>query len=97
MSTPLQKIKAHLKLAKSKFRDLDDLPETHPEYAIVFLLEMMNDWVDQQLPEEKKMIQQAMLHALDEDGHTGDWKAQFIKAYYEKISQEDPVIQESVQ
>lgn len=30
---------------------------------------------------ERIMIQQAMLHALDEDGHTGEWKVEFINNY----------------
>jgi len=31
----------------------------------------------------KKDIADAMLYALDEDGHTGDWKIRFINEYYE--------------
>jgi hypothetical protein len=33
---------------------------------------------------EKEHIINAMLHALDEDGHTGDWKIKFVNNYYDK-------------
>ena len=32
----------------------------------------------------KQQITDAMTHALDEDGHTGDWKIKFINDYYER-------------
>ena len=32
----------------------------------------------------KKIIEDAILYALDEDGHTGEWKLKFAKEYYEK-------------
>lgn len=35
---------------------------------------------------ERDQIAKAMMHALDEDGHTGEWKNRFIKDYIEKIS-----------
>ena len=38
------------------------------------------------LADEEKMIKDAMMHALDEDGHTGEWKSKFINNYYEKIT-----------
>ena len=31
---------------------------------------------------EKNQIAEAMMHALDEDGHTGHWKRIFIENYY---------------
>lgn len=31
---------------------------------------------------EEKQIKDAMMYALDEDGHTGDWKVKFIDDYY---------------
>lgn len=34
--------------------------------------------------QEKSNITQAMLHALDEDGHTGDWKLQWVEKYYQE-------------
>jgi len=33
---------------------------------------------------EKQQLADAMNHALDEDGHTGDWKIKFINDYYIK-------------
>jgi len=33
---------------------------------------------------KKEEIKQAMLYALNEDGHTGDWKIKFIEDYYIK-------------
>lgn len=33
---------------------------------------------------EKKQIEKAMMHSLDEDGHTGEWKIKFIEQYYEE-------------
>ncbi len=33
---------------------------------------------------EKDRIINAMLYALDEDGHTGDWKIKFVNDYYDK-------------
>lgn len=35
---------------------------------------------------ERQRIHDAMMYALDEDGHTGEWKNRFIKDYIEKIS-----------
>ena len=32
----------------------------------------------------EKIIQDAILYALDEDGHTGEWKLKFAKDYYTK-------------
>lgn len=34
--------------------------------------------------QEKSNITRAMLYALDEDGHTGDWKLHWVEAYYQK-------------
>lgn len=31
---------------------------------------------------EKNQIIDAMLYALDEDGHTGEWKIKFVTNYY---------------
>jgi hypothetical protein len=33
---------------------------------------------------EKEQIVNAMMHSLDEDGHTGDWKIKFVNDYYNK-------------
>lgn len=32
----------------------------------------------------EKTIQDAIMYALDEDGHTGEWKMKFAKEYYKK-------------
>ena len=32
---------------------------------------------------ERQQIIDAILYALDEDGHTGEWKLRFANAYYE--------------
>ena len=34
---------------------------------------------------ERKRLFDAMMYALDEDGHTGDWKFKFITDYIDKI------------
>ena len=31
---------------------------------------------------EEKNLKTAMIYALDEDGHTGDWKIRFVNDYY---------------
>ena len=33
---------------------------------------------------EKRQMLEAMMHALDEDGHTGEWKIKFVNDYYNK-------------
>jgi hypothetical protein len=37
------------------------------------------------LPMEKDQIAKAIMYALDEDGHTGDWKVKFINDYIDKL------------
>lgn len=34
---------------------------------------------------EKFELQKAMMYALDEDGHTGDWKVHFVNSYVNKL------------
>jgi hypothetical protein len=34
---------------------------------------------------ETLQIEDAMYHALDEDGHTGDWRVKFVKDYIKKL------------
>ena len=36
---------------------------------------------------EKLQTIKTVIHSLDEDGHTGDWKIKFANDYYNKISQ----------
>lgn len=33
---------------------------------------------------EENNLKNAMIYALDEDGHTGDWKIRFVNDYYNK-------------
>lgn len=35
---------------------------------------------------EKEQIINAIMYALDEDGHTGDWKIKFANDYYDKLN-----------
>ena len=35
--------------------------------------------------DEQDMIKQAIMYALDEDGHTGEWKIKFSNDYIDKI------------
>jgi hypothetical protein len=37
------------------------------------------------LQKEKQMVKNAVMHALDEDGHTGEWKIDFANKYYDSI------------
>jgi len=41
-------------------------------------------WREQAKAMEKEQIVNAMMHSLDEDGHTGDWKIKFVNDYYNK-------------
>lgn len=34
---------------------------------------------------ERKRLFDAMMYALDEDGHTGDWKVKFINDYIDRL------------
>ena len=45
----------------------------------------LKDEANQLLEIEKKQIFDAMLHALDEDGHTGEWKIKFIEGYINNL------------
>jgi phage terminase Nu1 subunit (DNA packaging protein) len=40
------------------------------------------DLISSAIDMEKEQIIKAMLHALDEDGHTGEWKIKFVNNYY---------------
>lgn len=37
--------------------------------------------------EERERIFNAIIYALDEDGHTGDWKVRFAKDYLKKLNE----------
>ena len=34
---------------------------------------------------ERQQLYDAMMHSLDEDGHTGEWKFKFINNYLDKL------------
>jgi len=34
---------------------------------------------------EAQQIEDAMYHALDEDGHTGNWRVKFVKDYIKNL------------
>lgn len=42
--------------------------------------------VEQAKKMEREQLEKAMMYALDEDGHTGDWKQKFIKKYIDDLS-----------
>ena len=37
------------------------------------------------IKDEKIQLFEAMMYALDEDGHSGDWKIKFINDYLDKL------------
>lgn len=43
----------------------------------------MKEWFKMK---EEVQLTKAIMYALDEDGHTGDWKIKFAKDYYDKIN-----------
>jgi hypothetical protein len=45
----------------------------------------VSDLIKQAKQMEKEQIIDAMLYALDEDGHTGEWKLNFVNNYYNQI------------
>lgn len=46
---------------------------------------IMRDELERSLADEESMIKSAIMYALDEDGHTGEWKINFAKRYYDMI------------
>ena len=46
------------------------------------------NFISNLIQQEKKQIIDAMMYALDEDGHTGDWKIKFVETYYNKMYNE---------
>lgn len=45
---------------------------------------VFDNLVSNLIAKEKRNIEEAIMYALDEDGHTGDWKIKFAKDYYSK-------------
>lgn len=52
---------------------------------------IMKDELERSLADEEFMIKTAIMYALDEDGHTGDWKVNFAKRYYEMLKRSSNV------
>lgn len=60
--------------------------------AVDFLIEQLwapcrgipSHIIEQAKQMERQRLFDAMMYALDEDGHTGDWKVKFINEYYER-------------
>jgi hypothetical protein len=73
--TPLQQIASELE--EIIYRQM---PDSLGDYHTRHFLSMVNSRLDS----EKKMIIDAIMYVLDEDGHTGDWKIKFANDYYEK-------------
>ena len=46
---------------------------------------IMRDELERSLADEESMIKSAIMYALEEDGHTGEWKINFAKRYYDMI------------
>ena len=46
-----------------------------------------SEWKEKAKQMEKEQIIEAIMYALDEDGHTGDWKIKFANDYYKKINE----------
>jgi hypothetical protein len=46
---------------------------------------------------EEKMIKDAIMYALDEDGHTGEWKIKFANDYYEALNKGYDIRNKNVQ
>jgi hypothetical protein len=61
--------------------------------AVETLLKMLEDQGADITPEirtyfltwECEQIEKAMHHALDEDGHTGDWRIKFVNDYIKNL------------
>lgn len=44
--------------------------------------QVFENLVSNLIQKERRNIEEAIIYALDEDGHTGDWKLKFAKDYY---------------
>lgn len=49
--------------------------------------EVFENLVSNLVEKEKRNIEEAIMYALDEDGHTGEWKIKFAKDYITKRHQ----------
>lgn len=46
--------------------------------------QVFENLVSNLIEKEKRNVEDAIMYALDEDGHTGEWKIKFAKDYYTK-------------
>jgi hypothetical protein len=46
---------------------------------------VMREELERSLADEEFMLKTAIMYALDEDGHTGEWKVNFAKRYYDML------------
>lgn len=49
--------------------------------------EVFENLVSNLLEKEKRNLKDAIMYALDEDGHTGDWKIKFANDYINNLKQ----------
>lgn len=57
----------------------------------------LDKFCEQAKAKEKKQIIDAITYALDEDGHTGDWKIKFANDYYEALNKGYDIRNKNVQ
>ena len=62
---------------------LQELYNSRPTYEEF----IMEDEFEQAKEIEEQRIRDAIMHALDEDGHTGDWKIKFVNNYINNLKQ----------
>jgi hypothetical protein len=62
---------------------LQELYNSRPTYEEF----IMEDEFEQAKEIEEQRIRDAIMHALDEDGHTGDWKIKFVNDYINNLKQ----------
>jgi hypothetical protein len=62
---------------------LQELYNSRPTYEEF----IMEDEFEQAKAIEEQRIRDAIMHALDEDGHTGDWKIKFVNDYINNLKQ----------
>lgn len=63
---------------------------TPPEeaYGKVLYAIIMSE-LERSLQDEEQMLKTAIHFALDEDGHTGEWRVRFAQKYYERLKTKD--------
>lgn len=72
--TPIQKL-------IKKFESMRVPDDGHAKIMHAILM----DELERSLKEEEIMLKDAIHFALDEDGHTGEWRVRFAQKYYERL------------